>query len=208
MVAVIFSRSGGRNRPKTSEQIRFRAISERNMAAQGARSSDGDCHESVLDDVFERYGPIDDVEAFIDLQFKHALKGEEEMFPSYPDGTQLIGSKVEVKNVADGSLATLGSFTYFGTDTQINLDHTISLASPQEELESDAVCPYCRRVLEKDGLDDCRTFYGDNKVNRETTTSLTLQEKTSGCDGGIEMRGVYYNVICFCSCLIARLNIT
>lgn len=192
---------------RPQSKIRFRAISERNMAAQGARSSDGDCHESVLDDVFERYGPIDE-EAFIDLHFKHALKGEEEMFPSYPDGTQLIGSKVEVKNVADGSLATLGSFTYFGTDTQINLDHTISLASPQEELESDAVCPYCRRVLEKDGLDDCRTFYGDNKVNRETTTSLTLQEKTSGCDGGIEMRGVYYNVICFCSCLIARLNIT
>ena len=181
-----------------------RAISERNMAAQGARSSD--CDESVLDDVFECYGRID-VEAFIDLQFKNALMGEEEIFPSYHDETQLIGSKVEIGTVADGPLATIESFA-FGTDTQINLDHTISLASPQEELGNDAVCPRCRRVWEKDGLDDCRTFYGDNKVNGETTTPLTLQEKLSGWDGGIEMRGVYYNVICFCSCLIALLNIT
>lgn len=29
----------------------------------------------------------------------------------------------------------------------------------------------------------------------------------SGCDGGIEMRGVYYNVICFCLCLIVCFNI-
>jgi len=175
------------------------------MAAQGARSSD--CDESVLDDVFERYGPIDDVEAFIDLQFKNALRGEEQIFPSYHNETKLIGSKVEIENVVDGPLATIESFAY-GIDTQINLDHTISLASPQEELGNDAVCPRCRRVWEKDGLDDCRTFYGDNKVNGETTTPLTLQEKLSGCDGGIEMRGVYYNVICFCSCLIAYLNIT
>lgn len=178
------------------------------MAAQGARSFDGGCHESVLDDdVFERYGPID---AFIDLQFKNALRGEEELHSSNPGERQVIGSKLEGENVEDGPLAlasTLESFAY-GTDTQINLDDTISLASPQEELESDVVCPYCRRVLEKDGLVDCRTFYGDNKVNRKTRTPLTSQEKTSGCDGGIEMRGVYYNVICFCSCLIACLNIT
>ena len=48
------------------------------------------------------------------------------------------------------------------------------------------MCPYCRRVWEKDGLDDCRTVYDDNKVNRETTP-LTLQEKLSGCDGGIQV---------------------
>lgn len=174
------------------------------MAAQGARSG---CHESVLDDALERYGPLE-VDAFIDLQFRNALRGEEELYFSNQGEGQVIGSKLEVENVEeDGPLATLESFTY-GNDTQINLDDTISLASPQEELESDVVCPCCRRVWEKDGLVDCRTFCSDNKVNKKTTTPLTSQEKTSGCDGGIEMRGVYYNVICFCSCLIARLNIT
>jgi len=179
-------------------------------AAQGARSSVDDCDESALDDVFEHYGPID-VEAFIDLQFGNALMGEEGISSSYHNETQVIGSKVEIENIADGPLATIEGFAY-GTDTQINLDHTISLASPREEVKSDVVCSYCRRVWEKDGLDDCRTVYGDNKVNsRETTTPLTLlQEKSSGCEigGGIEMRGVYYNLICFCSCLIGRLNIT
>ena len=157
------------------------------MAAQGASSSDG---ESFLDDVFERYGPIE-VDTFIDLQFKNALKGEEELYSSNQGETQVIGSKLEVENVEDGPLATLESFA-FGTDTQINLDSAMSLLSPQEELESDAVCPHCRRVWEKDGLEDRRTFYDDNKVNRQTTTPLTLQEleKTSRCDGGIEMRGV------------------
>ena len=175
------------------------------MAAQGARSG---CHESVLDDALERYGPLE-VDAFIDLQFRNALRGEEELYSSNQGEGQVIGSKLEVENVIeeDGPSATLENFTY-GTDTQINLDNTISLVSPQEELESDVVCPHCRRVWEKDGLVDCRTFYSDNKVNRKTTTLLTSQEKASGCDGGIEMRGVYYNVICFCSCLIARLNIT
>ena len=161
------------------------------MAAQGAMPSRDGCDESDLDDVFERYRTIE-VDAFIDLQFENALRGEEEFFSSYYGETQLIGSKVEVENVEDGPLAALESFAY-GTDTQINLDRVMSLISPQEELESDAVCPHCRRVWEKDGLDDRRTFYDDNKVNRQTTTPLTLQEKTSGCgiDGGIEMRGVY-----------------
>ena len=169
------------------------------MAAQGgARSSHSGCQESVLDDVFERYGPLE-VDAFIDLQFENALRGEEELYSLNQGERQVIGSKLEVENVEeDGPLATLESFTY-GTDTQINLDDRISLASPQEELESDGECPYCRRVWEKDDLVDCRTFYSDNKVNRKTTTPLTSQEKASGCDGGIEMRGVYYNVICFCS---------
>ena len=176
------------------------------MAAQGTRSSNGGCHESILDDVFERYGPLE-VDAFIDLQFENALRGEEELYSSSQGERQVIGSKLEVEDVEDCTLATLQSFTY-GTRTQINLDHTILLASPQEELESDVLCPYCRRVWEKDGLIDCRTFHGDNKVNRKTTTPLTSQEKKSGCNGGNEMRGEYYNVICFCSCLIARLNIT
>lgn len=154
------------------------------MAAQGARSG---CHESVLDDALERYGPLE-VDAFIDLQFRNALRGEEELYSSNQGEGQVIGSKLEVENVEeDGPLATLESFTY-GNDTQINLDDTISLASPQEELESDVVCPCCRRVWEKDGLVDCRTFCSDNKVNKKTTTPLTSQEKTSGCDGGIEMR--------------------
>ena len=178
------------------------------MATQGARSSDGGCHESDLDDVFEHFGLIE-VDAFIDWQFKNALRGEEELYSSNQGETRQIGSKVDVGDVEDCSSPTLQSFTY-ATDTQINLDHTISLASPREEVDSDGVCPYCRRVWEKDGLEDGCTFYCDNKVNRKTTTPLTLQEKTSGCeiDGGIEMRGVYYNVICFCSCLIAHLNIT
>lgn len=156
------------------------------MAAQGASSTDVGCHESVLDDAFERYGLIE-VEAFIDSQFKNALRGEEELYSSNQGETRLIGSKVEVGDMEDCSSPTLQNFTY-GTHTQINLDRAISLASPQEELESDVVCPYCRRVLEKDGFDDCRTFYSDNKVNRKATT----QEKENGCeiDGGIEMRGV------------------
>lgn len=152
------------------------------MAAQGARSSDGGCHENVLDDVLERYGPIE-----VD-----ALRGEEELYSSNQCETRQIGSKVEVRDM-DCSSPTLQSFTY-GTDTQINLDHTISLASPQAELETDAVCPNCRRAWQKDGVDDGCTFYGDNKVNMKTTTPLTSQKKTSGreIDGGIEMRGVCY----------------
>ena len=162
------------------------------MAAQGARSSDGGCHENVLDDVFERYGPIGE-DAFIDLQFNNALRGEEELYSSNQCETRQIGSKVEVRDMEHCSSPTLQSFTY-GSDTQINLDHTISLASPQAELETDAVCPNCRRAWQKDGLDDGCTFYGDNKVNMKTTTPLTSQKKTSGreIDGGIEMRGVCY----------------
>jgi len=176
------------------------------MAALGARSSDGGYHENVLDDVFERYGPID---AFIDLQFNNALRGEEELYSSNQGETRQIGSKVEVRDMEDCSSPTLQSFTY-GSDTQINLDHTISSASPQEELESDAVCPNCRKAWQKDGLGDNCAFYGDNKVNMNTATPLTSQRQMIGCEvnGGIEMRGVYHNVICFCSCLTARLNIT
>ena len=183
-------------RPKSDEEIFDKYYRPIEVEAQGASSSEGDCHESVLDDVFERYGPLE-VEAFIDLQFKNALRGEEELCSSNQGEGQVIGSKLEVENVEED-----------GTSTQINLDHKISLASLQEELKSDVVCSHCRSVWEKDGLVDCRTFHGDNKVNRKTTTLWTSQEKASGCDGGIEMRGVYYNVICFCSCLIARLNIT
>lgn len=155
------------------------------MAARGASSTDG-YHGTVLDDVFEDYGPIN-VDDFIDSQFKNALRGEEEMYSMNHGEPQLMGSKVEVNKMeADGCFPTLQNFAY-GTDTQINLDRTISLTTPQAELESDIVCSFCRRVVKKDDLDDFRTFDAGNEVNTKTTT----REKRNGCeiDGGIEVRG-------------------
>ena len=154
-----------------------------------ASASSVDCyHETVLDDVFENYGPID-VDAFIDSQFENALRGEEEMYCLKHGESQPIGSKGE-DNMEDGCLSTFQSFAY-GNDTQINfIDRTISLTTPQVEMESDVVCSSCRRVLEKDELDNFGTFCV-NEVNRQTTTPLNEDEKTNGCeiDGRVEVRG-------------------
>lgn len=164
------------------------------MAAQGASSSD-DYLGTALDDSFENYGPID-VENFIDSAFNDALRGEEEMYSlNHNEGQLMTRSKVDVDNMQDGCLTTLHGFAY-GTDTQINLDRAISLTPPQGELESDVVCSSCRRALEKDDLDEFRTFSGD-KFNSKTTP-FNSQAKTNGCeipeiDGRIELRGSYYN---------------
>lgn len=156
------------------------------MAARGASLAD----ENVLDDVFENYGPIDDIDVdnFIDSHFKYALRGEEEMFSSEHVEAQLIGSKVKME-----ASCTLQSFA-FGINTQINLDHTISLTSPQEESESDGVCSGCGQFSSvKKDLDAESCTFSDNKVNgnRKTTTPFKAQEETNGneIDCGIEMRG-------------------
>ena len=152
------------------------------MAAQGASASNGYI-ETALDDVFEDYGPID-VENFIDSAFNYALGGEEEMYSSNHVETQLIArSKVDVDNMQDGCLTTLHGFAY-GTHTQINLDRTISLTPPQGETGNDVVCSNCRRVLEKENLDQFRTFSG-SEVNSKTTPFKT-QDKTK-CE--IDVRG-------------------
>lgn len=149
------------------------------MAAQSQQA----ISDIELDDVFESYGPLN-VDAFIDSQFAFALRGEEDI---NHDGTQLAGSKMEVQNVDAGCVAMLESFA-FGSATQLNLDRTISLTSPQGDLEDDTVCPYCRRTLERDELvDDCRTLSGINNVVSETTE----RETTNGCTihGGVDVRG-------------------
>lgn len=114
--------------------------SEEKMASLTPREANSDFD---FDEFFERYGPLDNVDAFIDSQFAYALGGEED------GGAQVFGSKMEVQNMESGNVATLQSFA-FGTETQLNLDSTISLSSPQEHLESHSVCPYCRRSLEKE----------------------------------------------------------
>lgn len=187
MVPIIFSKSEERKRAKDLKDNPF--IFRAAGVKMAASASSVDCyHETVLDDVFENYGPID-VDAFIDSQFENALRGEEQMYCLNHGETQHIGSKGE-DNMEDGCSSTLQSFAY-GNDTQINfIDRTISLTTPQGEMESDVVCPSCRRVLEKDELDNFGTF-SVNKVNRQTTTQLNEQEKTNGCeiDGRIEVRG-------------------
>lgn len=112
--------------------------SEEKMASLTPREANSDFD---FDEFFERYGPLDNVDAFIDSQFAYALGGEED------GGAQVFGSKMEVQNMESGNVATLQSFA-FGTETQLNLDSTILLSSPQGHLESHSVCPYCRRSLE------------------------------------------------------------
>ena len=149
------------------------------MAAQSQQA----ISDFELDDVFESYGPLN-VDAFIDSQFAFALRGEEDV---NHDGTQFTGSKMEVQNVDAGCVAMLERFA-FGSATQVNLDRTISLTSPQEDLEGDTVCPYCRRILERDELvDDFRTLSGINNVVSDTTG----REMTNGCTihGGVDARG-------------------
>lgn len=127
-----------------------------------------------FDEVFERFGPLDNMDAFIDSQFAYALEGEE-------DGeAQVFGSKMDVQNMESGYAATLQSFT-FGTETQLNLDSKISLSSPQEHLESHSVCRYCRQSLEPEDPEDiCVAAHpvGDvNKIDEEAKADEMMNRR-------------------------------
>lgn len=153
------------------------------MAAQtplGANSS------FVLDQGFETYGPLDNVDAFIDSQFAYALEGEEDSH----GGTQVFESKMEVQNIETGCVASLQSFT-FGTETQLNLDSTISLSSLQEHLGGHSMCPYCRRSLETDDPEDiCRTARSDGDLNKiDDETKADEMTNRHAIHDGVEGRG-------------------
>lgn len=140
----------------------------------------------VLDQVFETYGPLDNVDAFIDSQFAYALKGEEDSH----DGAQVFESKMEVQNIETGCVASLQSFT-FGTETQLNLDSTISLSSPREHLEGHSMCPYCRRSLGTDGLENiCRGARSDGDLNKiDDETKADEMTNRHAIPDGVEGRG-------------------
>lgn len=127
-----------------------------------------------FDEVFERFGPLDNMDAFIDSQFAYALEGEED------GGAQVFGSKMDVQNMESGYAATLQSFT-FGTETQLNLDSKISLSSPQEHLESHSVCRYCRQSLEPEDPEDiCVAAHpvGDvNKIDEEAKADEMMNRR-------------------------------
>ena len=127
-----------------------------------------------FDEVFERFGPLDNMDAFIDSQFAYALEGEED------GGAQVFGSKMDVQNMESGYAATLQSFT-FGTETQLNLDSKISLSSPQEHLESHSVCRYCRQSLEPEDPEDiCVAAHpvGDvNKIDEEVKADEMMNRR-------------------------------
>ena len=127
-----------------------------------------------FDEVFERFGPLDNMDAFIDSQFAYALEGEE------GGGAQVFGSKMDVQNMESGYAATLQSFT-FGTETQLNLDSKISLSSPQEHLESHSVCRYCRQSLEPEDPEDiCVAAHpvGDvNKIDEEAKADEMMNRR-------------------------------
>ena len=127
-----------------------------------------------FDEVFERFGPLDNMDAFIDSQFAYALEGEED------GGAQVFGSKMDVQNMESGYAATLQSFT-FGTETQLNLDSKISLSSPQEHLESNSVCRYCRQSLEPEDPEDiCVAAHpvGDvNKIDEEAKADEMMNRR-------------------------------
>lgn len=127
-----------------------------------------------FDEVFERFGPLDNMDAFIDSQFAYALEGEED------GGAQVFGSKMDVQNMESGYAATLHSFT-FGTETQLNLDSKISLSSPQEHLENHSVCRYCRQSLEPEDPEDiCVAAHpvGDvNKIDEEAKADEMMNRR-------------------------------
>lgn len=127
-----------------------------------------------FDEVFERFGPLDNMDAFIDSQFAYALEGEED------GGAQVFGSKMDVQNMESGYAATLQSFT-FGTETQLNLDSKISLSSPQEHLENHSVCRYCRQSLEPEDPEDiCVAAHpvGDvNKIDEEAKADEMMNRR-------------------------------
>lgn len=139
-----------------------------------------------FDEVFERFGPLDNMDAFIDSQFAYALEGEED------GGAQVFGSKMDVQNMESGYAATLQSFT-FGTETQLNLDSKISLSSPQEHLESHSVCRYCRQSLEPEDPEDiCVAAHpvGDvNKIDEEAKADEMMNRRAihDGVEGTVKL---------------------
>lgn len=136
-----------------------------------------------LDDEFERYGPVDDVDAFIDSQFKFATEDEEEMYGSSRDETQTIRSKMGTQ--ADGCASTgstLDSFDLsFASDTLINIP-----LSPPEEPHT-PLCSRCRESMASEGADG----WARSKV---MTASESL-EKTKGCVGGSEIGTHTQNIL-------------
>ena len=140
-----------------------------------AREQSFDLENAGLDEDFERYGPVDDVDAFIDSQFKFATEGEEEMYGSSHDETQTIRSKMGTRaDVCASTGSTLDSFHFsFGSDTLINMP-----LSPPEEPRTQ-LCSRCRESMESDGSDGWAR-------SEEMTASEALQ-KTKGCDGGSEI---------------------
>ena len=146
-----------------------------------AREAGFESDDSALDEVFEHYGRLpEDMDAFIDSQFKYALEGEEELFGS---SQQSISSKMKVECALTDD-AMLDSFEFsFGSDTHVNLDGAMPL-SPQEELRSNRrICSVCRENMEKD---DMESLCG---INELSTTTGEAQRKAKGCDGAIELKG-------------------
>lgn len=135
----------------------------------------------ALDDVFEKFGPVecDDVDAFIDSQFDRALGGEEEIFWSIPEED----SKKVIEREDGGAIAmpaTLRSlhFTY-GSNTQIELDGAISLVPEEEAERSEFICSRCREIVNKG---DCEGCYASSKTT-------TREAASKGCAGGVELKG-------------------
>ena len=136
-----------------------------------------------FDEVFERFGPLDNMDAFIDSQFAYALEGEED------GGAQVFGSKMDVQNMESGYAATLQSFT-FGTETQLNLDSKISLSSPQEHLESHSVCRYCRQSLEPEDPEDiCVAAHPVGDVNKIDEEAKADEMNRRAIHDGVEGTG-------------------
>jgi len=143
-----------------------------------------DTDSPALDDVFELYGPVD-VEAFIEAQFKDALRGEEDMYSVNHGETPTVRSKMEVVDGPAPTPATLHSFEFsFGNDTQINLHPTFPLSHQEEEQSNRLICSRCRENMDRDDLEN---FCASNKI----MTTREAQQKTTGCDGGIELKGTH-----------------
>lgn len=123
----------------------------------------------------ERYGPVDDVDAFIDSQFKFATEDEEEMYGSSHDETRTIRSKMGTQDDECASTgSTLDSFDFsFASDTLINIP-----LSPPEEPHTQ-LCSRCRESMESEG--------SDGWERSKVMTASEALEKTKGCDGGSEI---------------------
>lgn len=143
-----------------------------------------DSDNAELDEVFERYGPLD-VEAFIDAQFKHALGDEGSICSSNHGEAQTVRRKMEVVDGPAQTAATLHPVDFsFGGETLINLDPPIPSSPQEEEQSSSVICSRCREnTVEGMDLESCR-------ASSKTTTTREVQvEKTKGCDSGIELKG-------------------
>ena len=143
---------------------------------------------AALDEIFEHYGPLDclDVDSFIDSQFKHALRGEEEISPLSHSETVIAKSKMVQIEDEHATGATSNSLEFsFGSDTQVNLDHTISLSPHQEVESSRLICFRCRENMDQEGLQSCCEL-------GSKTTGTHDTEQTKGCAGGTELKGTQY----------------